>query len=261
MRIVRGDKEEYPEVSKHSEICCTTDMIEIALLLGKHADHSYYDHAERYLNQVLASQLDDASWIAPPPCREDTEIFTYQNVRERYRGSFTGRTTPNDLTNFGRYDNMGCCTAAGGRALFLLWDAAAEYSDRQLTVNLWIDVDNDKIKIVHDYENGIVFFTVQKECDALRIRVPSWLLGRKETAGVSIFDGSNYIERKPAFEKDYFVFNHISAGTTIKISYPVSETKDVQVFCGEEYKVYWNGNRVVEVLPRGEYMPLYVRGR
>lgn len=259
-RIVSGNKEEYPEVSKHSEICCTTDMIEVALLLGKHEDHSYYDHAERYLNHILACQLDDISWIAPSPDKVDTEIFTYQNVRERYRGSFTGRTMPNDLTNNGRYDNMGCCTAAGGRALYLLWNAAAEYSNGKLDVNLWIDVDNDRIKIAHDHEKGIVCFTALKNCDSLNIRVPSWLIDKKECIRASVMNNLEEKEYNPVYINDYIVFAGVTDGFTVKIKYPVCEMEDIQMFCGEEYKVYWNGNKVVEVLPKGEHKPLYIRG-
>lgn len=257
--IRSGHKDEYPEVSKHSEICGTTDMIELALLLGKHVDPSYYDHGERYLNHILASQLDDISWIAPPPDREDTEQFTYQNVRERYRGSFTGRTTPNDLTNFGRYDNMGCCTAAGGRALFMLWDGAAEYSGGQLEVNLWLDVNHDRIRISHNHREGYASFTPQKSCEVLKIRIPSWLKERKGSIRVFIVGASAEGKCSPRFEEDYLVFTGLSEGMTVTVRYPVVEVLDTQVFCGEEYKVTWNGNRVVEILPKGGYIPLYVR--
>lgn len=259
-RIVRGLKNEYPEVSKHSEICCTTDMIEVALMLGKSVDPSYYDHAERYMNHILESQLDNVSWIDPSPDKDDTEVFTYKNVPERYRGSFTGRTTPNDLTNYGRYDNMGCCTAAGGRGLFLLWDGAVEYSCGKLEVNLWIEVDNDRIKITHDYIKGVVNFTTLKSCDLMRIRVPSWLLEKKDCIIASIIGNSTAKDCRPEFDGDYMVFNGTSSGISVKLNYPVCEIEDRQLFCGEEYKVFWNGNRVVEVLPKGTHIPLYERG-
>jgi len=259
-RIVNGDKSEYPEVSKHSEICCTTDMIEIALLLGRHVDHSYYDHAERYLNHLLASQLDDISWIKPSPDIEDTQVFTYRNVPQRYRGAFTGRTTPNDLTNYGRYDNMGCCVAAGGRGLFMLWDAAATYVDRKMEVNLWIEVDNDRIKINHKYGEGKTGFTIAKDCDLLRIRIPSWLSDKKDYICSAVVTSQPIEKDSHQFDGNYMVFYNIPSGTTVEISYPDYEYEDIQIFCGEEYKVFWNGNRVVEVLPRGSYMPLYTRG-
>src|SRR5436305_4931354 len=43
---------------RHGEICCTTDMIEIALVLGRHVDRTYYADAERFgRNHLLASQF------------------------------------------------------------------------------------------------------------------------------------------------------------------------------------------------------------
>lgn len=259
-RITVGSKSEYPDVSKHSELCCTTDMIQIALALGKHVNHAYYDHAERYLNHILASQLDDISWIKPAPDKDDTELFTYKNVPARYRGSFTGRTTPNDLTNNGCYDNMGCCTAAGGRGLFLLWKGATEYSDGRLDINLWVEVDNDTIRITHDFEKGIISFTILKNCDVVRIRIPSWILTKKEDIRACILTGTNPECRYPEFDGDIILFTGITSGESIKISYPVFEMEDRQIFCGEKYKVFWEGNKVVEVLPHGDYLPLYERG-
>src|SRR5919198_3695214 len=43
---------------RHGEICCTTDMIEIALMLGRHVDRRYYADAERFgRNNLLESQF------------------------------------------------------------------------------------------------------------------------------------------------------------------------------------------------------------
>lgn len=258
-RITTGNKDEYPDVSKHSETCCTTDMIEIALLLGKHIDSSYYDHAERYLNHLLASQLDDISWIAPSPDKEDTDAFTYRNIAERYRGSFTGRITPNDLTNHGRYDNMGCCAAAGGRGLYMLWDAAAELCDRNLKVNLWLDIDNSRIKISHDDAHNTITFTPIKSCDILSVRLPSWLSEQKSDICAELIYNSHTDSLDVAFDEDHMVFSDIPSGASVRLYYPVRENEDIQTFCGEEYRVFWKGNKVIEVLPKGSHMPLYVR--
>ncbi|MHB1153359.1 MAG: hypothetical protein ACYCWE_06075 [Eubacteriales bacterium] len=259
-KIVTGQKEEYPDVSKHSEICCTTDMIETALLLGKNINSGYLDHADKYLNHLLACQLDDISWISPSPEKEDTDTATYRNAAERYRGAFTGRTTPNDLTNFGRYDNMGCCAAAGGRGLYMLWDSAAVYKDESLEIDLWLDADNGRASISHDEARGVIIFTPAQRSDILKIRLPSWLSDKKDSIKAAVLDNCQTDIRKPIFDGNYMLFSEIPSGASVRVSYPVEETEDVFMFCGEEYRTYWKGNKVIEVLPKGAYIPLYVRG-
>lgn len=259
-KIVTGQKDEYPDVSKHSEICCTTDMIEAALLLGRHADSGYLDHAERYLNHLLACQLDDISWISTSPEKENTDVATYRSAAERYRGAFTGRTTPNDLLNFGRYDNMGCCCAAGGRGLYMLWDGAAVCMDGSLEIDLWLDVDNSRIKISHDETQGIIIFTPAQSCEILKIRLPSWLSDKKDRMDAAVLLNNQADRCHLIFEGNYMVFSEVPTGASVRINYPAEETEDVRMFCGEEYRIFWKGNKVIEVLPKGTHIPLYVRG-
>jgi hypothetical protein len=71
---------------RHGEICCTTDMIEMALLLGRHVDQSYYADAERFgRNHLLESQFLSLDRLeralerlpaddAPPPGRVDSPL-------------------------------------------------------------------------------------------------------------------------------------------------------------------------------------------
>jgi hypothetical protein len=152
---------------------------------------------------------------------------------------------------------MGCCSAAGGRGLHLLWEAAAESTGRDLKINLWLDADSSKVKISHDVLQGVITITSLQGCDTMSVRIPSWLSDTKNRICVSL--SSDDHSRSIVFNGNYMVFSDIPAGASVRINYPVREVEDIQMFCGDEYRVFWRGNKVVEVLPKGIHKPLYVR--
>jgi len=254
-KVIDDRPEEYPEVARHSEICSTTDMIELAILLGRCSSTDYFDHAEKYLNHLIASQLDDISWIKPPPVKEDNELCTYRDVASRYRGSYTGRTTVNDLTNFGVYDNMGCCSAAGGRGVFMLWDNAVSIIDADFLINMLLNCDNDLVYIQQKTENKITIHP-KLPSKTLKIRIPQWLKGSMGKVCFTYEDGT--VISDIAEIDGYFILSHYE-NQPITMSFPVLEVVEKQKFCGGEYQVVWARNRVVEVTPRGKYIPLYSR--
>lgn len=254
-RIETSSPEEYQDVCKHSETCGTADMIELALLLGKHFDLRYFDHAERYLNHLIASQLDDISWIAQPPAKEDTEVSTYRDALNRYRGAFTGRITVNDMTNFGRYDNMGCCCAAGGRGLAMLWNHAVEKQDRQVTIWMLINCENSLVRL--QQENfGKFRICFSQPVDTVRVRIPGWMKSQAKSVQVlGVHDGKHHSLMR---EGDFLIFS-ADGETCFTLEAPVFEKEDSQWFCGENYQVFWKQNQVIEVLPHGKYHPIYLR--
>lgn len=259
-KVKTGHRDEYPDVSKHSEICCTTDMIEAALLLGRHADSGYFDHAENYLNHLLACQLDDISWMPPSSENEESETVTCRNAAERYRGAFTGRTLPNDLLNRGRYDTMGCCAAAGGRGLYMLWENAAVLRDGRLIIDLWLDSDNGIAKITHDADRGELTFVTGQKAGGVMVRIPSWLEDRRGAVRAERMAERGGDGLTPVFCGRYMLFPPAAGGERFRISYPVKEARETIIFCGEEYTVSRKGSKVTGVLPPGPGIPLYAGG-
>jgi hypothetical protein len=85
---------------RHGEICSTTDMIELALLLGRHVDRRYFADAGRFgRNHLLESQwtsldrLLAAVSALPPtsPAALDSTRSTIDNVAARQIGAFASR--------------------------------------------------------------------------------------------------------------------------------------------------------------------------
>jgi hypothetical protein len=236
-RPVNGTSDEYPDVARHTEICGTADMIHTAILLSKFGKSNYYDDAARFANHLIASQLTDISWIVPSEEKPDESHCTHRDVAARYRGNFTGRTLANDMLNNGRYDNMGCCSAAGGRALWTLWRYAAEFADGETTVELWLDCDNDVCKIETDGRGKIT--VTPKNSGNVRVRIPDFV-----KLGDNADDG-------------YITLRDVRAGECVTIDGKIEREVKRETLCGETLTVTWLGSEVTDVMPRGKDMVLY----
>jgi hypothetical protein len=240
--------EEYPDVARHTEICCTADMIHIAALLSENG-YDYYDDAEKFANQLFKSQLVDISDdnYFRSISQEDIEDTvnpvnsSYDNIAERYRGAFLGRVMANDLLNRGHYNNMGCCAAAGGRGIWTLWNYALTQKDNTAFLNLWFEVDNDvgsvKISEISEIsENGGLFIlTVALKTDntgstdsEIKIRVPECVMIKSMTVNKS----------------------------SAEIIYEMKRKTTTEMLCGEPLIITWHGNTVADVSPKG-IIPLY----
>ncbi|MCL2774451.1 MAG: hypothetical protein FWD71_14055 [Oscillospiraceae bacterium] len=225
---------EYPDVARHTEICCTADMINIAILLSENG-YDYYNDAERFANQLFKSQLNDISDINYfkdiSRKKDDTASCSYKNVAERYSGAFLGRTMANDLLNNGRYDNMGCCAAAGGRGIWTLWNYALTQKDGTAFLNLWFDVENDTGTVKITENDGLFTLTVllkTKTDYELKIRIPERI------------------------DIKSIIFNK----NTAEITYEMKNEVTTEMLCGEPLTVTWRGNYVVDISPKG-IIPLY----
>ena len=223
--------DEYPDVARHTEICCTADMIHIAVLLSENG-YDYYDDAEKFANQLFKSQLIDISdmnYFKDNESKEETQSCSYKNIAERYKGGFLGRTMANDLLNNGKYDNMGCCTAAGGRGIWTLWNYALTLKDNTAFLNLWFEVDNNVGAVTISEKDDMFTMNVKLKTDCgLKIRIPE----RIDVKSIS--------------------FNKNIA----EIIYEMKSETKTEMLCGENLTVKWRGNHVVDVSPKG-IIPLY----
>ena len=236
---IAGRPEEYPEGVRHSEICCTTDMIEIGVLLSHYLEDCW-DDVERFHNHLLKSQLTDVSWVKESAGDEDCR----RDIPARYLGSFTGRTMPNDLLNNGVYDNMGCCTAAGGRGLWVLWDEALRRDGESTVLNLWLTLDNHCGRV--ECGPGLLRVSVA-EHSCLKIRIPEYL----KTADWTINrDDYNIVD-------GYIVLPEVKSHDPVEIKYNREPCEKKETLNGEILTVTWQGSAVLKVEPIGTHIPLY----
>ena len=239
-----------PGIIQHSETCATTDMIHTAIYLAKNGMDQHWDDAERYMNVLSASQMENVSWAKTVTDKAETPSRSYKDIPYRYMGGFTGRMNPNDFTNNGLVDTMACCCGAGGKGLYLLWNYAVENKNEGVFVNLWFNKENDFIKVESAVpQKGSMKVEVKNEC-SLHIRLPAWL----DTKSIKISDGRK--ELLYTIKGNYMRFHHVPRGTTVHIDFPLETRVVAEIVAGKEYKVTWRGNYLIAIDPKGKYMSL-----
>ena len=239
---------------KHSEICCTTDMIHCAVYLSKCGFRDYWDHAEGYLNFLLKAQINDVSWAKEVTDRPDTDQYSYRDIPNRYKGAFTGRAQPNDLTNFGKIDTMACCCAAGSVGLYRLWDNTITTEAGKTYINFFISKETPDLDIFSFApDEGKMVLKIKKDMHLL-IRIPKWLdISRTK---ITKDERSYYFSQ----ENGYIDLQIANKGISIEMEFPLSERVISETIAEDEYKITWKAGRVIMIDPIGQYMPFYPGG-
>jgi hypothetical protein len=255
---------------RHGEICCTTDMIEIALLLGRHVDRGYYADAERYgRNHLLESQWLSSERIAAAvdrlPAAAEARAAgphsTTDDVARRQAGGWASRPGLNDALHNDAPALMQCCNAAGTRGLYDLWrytvEEQAAGDERRASVHLRFSVETPDLRVVsHEPDEGRLTITVTKTCK-IEVRLPDG----EQHALLSLPNGESETQSLTA-SRGYVRFS-LEAGATADLHYPLREwSATYEVGAGEHRERcqgYWRGETLIRVEPRGAFYPLYER--
>ena len=160
------------------EINNSGDIVETALILGKHGYTDYYEDAERILRcHILPSQLRDISFIPEPSNPEGLD--GKRDVAARHKGGFGfpapygHRSLDGDTVSF-NMDIVGGGTASLCEAM-----RATAFSDAAgHRVNLLFDHKTEAIEVQSPYTNPVLTVTVKRP-GPLFVRLPSWV-NRKE---------------------------------------------------------------------------------
>lgn len=258
---------------RHGEICCTTDMIELALLLGRHVDRAMYADAERFgRNQLLESQLLDEERLqaavdrlpadeTPPP--HQGRFSTSDHVVHRHLGGFAARSSVNDAFHLDATSMMQCCTAAGARGIFDLWRYAveAEQDERpaQKAVHLRFSVETPELRVVsHEPAEGRLDL-IATAAGRIAVRLPAGA-----TQAVAIRDRPGDAEPAHAlWAQDGYVHVEAGAGEQISLHYALPEHVAHYTIGTPERSLccigYWRGETLMRIDPPGSYLPLYRR--
>lgn len=248
---------------RHGELCCTTDMIELALLLGRHVDAGYFADAERFgRNHLLESQWCSAERLLaavaalPPAESAGVDSSTSVDVAFRQFGAFASRPGLSDALHLDATAMMQCCNAAGARGLYDLWryavtESAPVRGRRQVAIDLRFSVQTPVARVVsHEPAEGRVHVTALTDCD-LRLRLPAGC----DTAcrGGTPLDVSG---------GGYATFA-LQVGEFADVRYEMAErTADYVV--GEpgredRARAHWRGETLLRIEPPGRFYPLYER--
>jgi DUF1680 family protein len=217
------------------ETCCITDAIEIALLLARNGYSEYWDVAERFgRNHLLESQCPKT-------------------------GGFSGHSRPNDytwlhhVTGEVEHSVAGCCSPAGVRGLYLIWDHIVTASDGGVDVHFALNRDSEWIEVKSFLPyRGKVLLTVHQSCE-VRYRIPDWAAWQDLEVTV------NGDPRKVGVCGTYLLFGDLRKNDEVRIAYPVRRRISHEACLGQHFTVHWRGNTAVRMEPPGEVEPLYQR--
>ncbi len=245
---------------RHGETCCTTDMIEAALLLGRHVDRSYFADAERFgRNHLIETQYLSLSQLeaalarlpedsGPPP--HEGRYSTVQGVTASQVGAFAARSTLNDAFHLDVTAMMQCCNAAGARALHGLW----RYATGANALHLRFSVETPALRVVsHEPARGQLDIT-PKHTGPLAVRLPGGV-----HHAVVVVGG----ETRSTEARNGYAHLEVVAGQSLSLHYALpARTTHYEV--GTPGKTlactgHWCGETLMRVDPPGGYYPLYER--
>ncbi|NLE45115.1 MAG: hypothetical protein GX620_10370 [Chloroflexi bacterium] len=258
----------------HAEVCCTTDMLEIALLLGRYVDRAYYADAERFgRNHLLESQwlsleqitqavrsLPKAETMDP----RDDRYATYDDVIGRQVGGFSSRPAFNDKFHLGGTDLMQCCNASGARGLYDLWHYAVDVEQRgddgldAVSVHLRMSVENPLLRVVsHEPTSGRLGIRARRPC-SVSVRLPDGV----SQAVVVIRHGEQADARSLAADKGYVTFT-LDEPMEADLHYALPERRAIYTIGDAGFTAHltgcWRGETMISLDPVGSIQPLYMR--
>ena len=257
----------------HTEICLVADMIHIAVWLGEAGLSEYFDHAERYMRNMIKN----AQFFVTPEfielykkthCGKNPEDIEREiNELKHIEGGFASCPTLNDLVDDDiihhgtagnpplLLDMMGCCPPEGMRAAWTVWKHIVTVKNDGLYVNMSLPCETTDVKIQTRLPMEGQVDIMPKHGGDVFFRPPKWTPRRK--VEVYIDGKSSKIE----WDREYIHFKDIKSGNTVTVRYPLPEFKQViYPMAGKntrDYTVYWLGNTVLKIEPQGKYLPLF----
>ena len=238
------------------EANCTSDLIEAACLLGMAGYTSYFEDAERMLrNHLLASQMDDLSWVTENRGMTNTETRAYEGLRHRAYGAFCF----GDPNGFNSYNSD--LTGAALQGIAAAWkhtitdeeEGGTDEEEGSARINLLLSHKHDAMDITSLLpESGKVVVEPKRPID-LSIRVPPWC---ERNAVETSINGTTV---PITIVDDYLKIGEISEGARVEVTFvqPLFLTQERALGHDTPYRVRWLGNTVIAMSGAGSYMALY----
>ena len=204
--------------SDHGEANNTGDILETALILGRHGCAAAYADAERILRcHLLPSQLRDASFIEEPPNPEGLDGL--RDPAGRHLGAF-GFPAPYGHESAGQgrailsfnMDIVGgaCASIAAACREVVRADGTGVH------VDLWFDWESEAASVASPYTQDGRLTVRVRQPGPLWLRLPPWLEGGLVVAGDA---------PEPRRAADHLFWRDLPAGTAVeaRVEYPERE--------------------------------------
>ena len=231
------------------EANCTADMIEAACLLGAAGHTSYFEDAERMLrNHLLASQMDDLSWVVENEGMANTEKRAHEGLRRRARGAFCF----GEPNGFHSYNSD--LTGAALQGIAAAWEHIVTSADHGVHVNLLLSREHDDVRITSLLpQAGKMMVEAKRPIETLSIRIPPWA-DRKSLAATVDGDAIPIVA-----EDDYLKVGELPKGAQVEVAFdqPQFLTQERAIGYGMPYRTQWVGNTIIAMDGAGKYTALY----
>lgn len=225
------------------------------------AKPSYREAVHKCLTIRVAKDLPDASADA-----RETEVEKRFEVAmktaKRMTGHQIGACGFPDWANFMTSDldkdlpsmhMQGCCSDATIRAAHGIWNETVTGTAAQTRVNLSFTRDHELVKVVSCLPHRGEVDVFVRSARRVLVRVPQWA----PRAGVKV-----YVDKKPAallWDGDYVVFQKTEFGQQLTVTYPIRVAEVRERVMLSDYVEKWRGNTIVDIQPRGKWIPMYER--
>lgn len=270
------------EHSNHSETCLNGDMLEVEIWLAMSGYTNLFDRIDRSIrnyfvpNQFVITEEYEKLYREINAQHSTDEIEAGLAFLKKLEGGFISANTPNDkifsvkdeYNHWGSciykndkivFDMMGCCPPEGMRAIYYGWKYAIHEEADNIYINQAYNVNSSIAKVCSNlpYEGKIEIQA--KKSGKYYIRIPAWApRGHVKT----ILNGKEVTTRFSGACNAYVYLESIYPNDNIEVNYELIDLwQNIKVTPFEqetqEYKYHWIGNSVVEVLPKGKYMPLF----
>ena len=231
------------------EANCTSDLIEAACLLGMAGYTSYFEDAERMLrNHLLASQMDDLSWVTENQGMANTETRAYEGLQRRAYGAFCF----GDPNGFHSYNSD--LTGAALQGIAAAWKHTITGEEEgSARINLLLSREHNVMDITSLIpESGTVVVEPKRSID-LSIRIPPWC--ERDTVKASINGTTGPI----TIVNDYLQIRELPKGARVEVTFvqPSFLTQERALGHDTPYRIRWLGNTVIAMSGAGNNMALY----
>ena len=217
------------------ETCCIADALELAIALAEDGHPEYWDIVERFArNHLLESQCPQT-------------------------GGFSGHSLPNDFCwihhRSGQPEHHvgGCCSPAGIRGLWLVWERIITRTEDRVFVHLPLNRNSQWAEVVSELPSqGQIKVTI-RDASRLMVRIPAWV--SVDAVRLTVNDR----ERDGISQGRYIEAMDLVEGDVVVVDYPVRKERIRESFMDFTLDVTWRGNTVLAVEPPGDHEPLYRR--
>ena len=210
------------------ETCALMDFVGLGVTLANNGHPEYWGDVERMVrNQLLESQVADASWMKPGT-QPDTDQFTWRDVGQRMVGGYAGWSSPTHILAAKEYLPWGgpelrskprafqnCCGGSGTHGFFIAWKNSSRFDNGTLSVHMHFDklLPEAEIRCYQPYQ-GLVTIELKRPCK-VRVRIPDFV----QSGEIAARSSAGKVETKVF--GDYLLLGDRQAGEKLELTYPL----------------------------------------